>query len=425
MFQQTTATRKIFSLKKRLRVVAGGTSASKTISILMWLIQHSQNNEGVIISVISESFPHLKRGAMRDFLNIMQSHEYYKDSEWNRTDCIYTFPTGSRMEFFSADQPSKVRGPRRDILFINEANNIPYETYDQLSIRTRQVIWLDYNPTHEYWYYTDVAPHFEHDFLTLTYKDNEALDPAIVQEIESHKHNVNWWKVYGLGQLGEVESRIYKDWAIIDEIPHEARLERRGLDFGYSNDPAALVDIYKYNGGIILDERFYQRGMSNRAIADYIKNAPDSQTLVYADSSEPKSIDEISTYGINIIGANKGPGSINQGIAYIQDQRVSVTKRSVNLIKEYRNYLWTTDKDGKIINKAQDINNHLMDALRYGLETFVYSYGREAGIVTARGLDERPKSFIVNGDGEAEAYHIDPEAIARANNESKRSWQYR
>ena len=425
MFQQTTATRKIFSLKKRLRVVAGGTSASKTISILMWLIQHSQNNEGVIISVISESFPHLKRGAMRDFLNIMQSHEYYKDSEWNRTDCIYTFPTGSRMEFFSADQPSKVRGPRRDILFINEANNIPYETYDQLSIRTRQVIWLDYNPTHEYWYYTDVAPHFEHDFLTLTYKDNEALDPAIVQEIESHKHNVNWWKVYGLGQLGEVESRIYKDWAIIDEIPHEARLERRGLDFGYSNDPAALVDIYKYNGGIILDERFYQRGMSNRAIADYIKNAPDSQTLVYADSSEPKSIDEISTYGINIIGANKGPGSINQGIAYIQDQRVSVTKRSVNLIKEYRNYLWTTDKDGKIINKAQDINNHLMDALRYGLETFVYSYGREAGIVTARGLDERPKSFIVNGDGEAEAYHIDPEAIARANNESKRSWLYR
>jgi phage terminase large subunit len=425
MFQQTTATRKIFSLKKRLRVVAGGTSASKTISILMWLIQHSQNNEGVIISVISESFPHLKRGAMRDFLNIMQSHEYYKDSEWNRTDCIYTFPTGSRMEFFSADQPSKVRGPRRDILFINEANNIPWETYDQLSIRTRQVIWLDYNPTHEYWYYTDVAPHFDHDFLTLTYQDNEALDPAIVQEIESHKHNANWWKVYGLGQLGEVESRIYRDWAVIDEIPHEARLERRGLDFGYSNDPAALVDIYKYNGGIILDERFYQRGMSNRAIADYIKNAPESQTLVYADSSEPKSIDEISTYGINIIGANKGPGSINQGIAYIQDQRVSVTKRSVNLIKEYRNYLWTTDKDGKIINKAQDINNHLMDALRYGLETFVYSYGREAGIVTARGLDERPTSFIVNGDGEAEAYHIDPEAIARANNESKRSWQYR
>ena len=185
--------------------------------------------------------------------------DYHPDNIWNKRN--------------HRNQPSKVRGPRRDILFINEANNIPYETYDQLSIRTRQVIWLDYNPTHEYWYYTDVAPHFEHDFLTLTYKDNEALDPAIVQEIESHKHNVNWWKVYGLGQLGEVESRIYKDWAIIDEIPHEARLERRGLDFGYSNDPAALVDIYKYNGGIILDERFYQRGMSNRAIADYIKNA--------------------------------------------------------------------------------------------------------------------------------------------------------
>ena len=427
MYQQTTATQKISQLSKRLRVVAGGTSASKTISILLWLIDRAESPEVApeIISIVSESYPHLKRGAMRDFLNIMEATGHYNDSRFNRTDSIYTFDTGSRIEFFSADQPDKVRGPRRDILFINEANNIDYESYDQLSIRTKKTIWLDYNPTHEYWYYTEVKPHVDHDFLTLTYKDNEALEPAIIADIESHKHNANWWRVYGLGQLGEVEARIYTDWAIIDEIPHEARLERRGLDFGYSNDPLALIDIYKYNGGIILDERIYQRGMSNRALADYVKNCDNPETVIYADSSEPKSIDEISTYGVNIIGANKGPGSINQGIRYIQDQRISITKRSVNLVKEYRNYLWTTDRDGKQTTKATDLNNHLMDALRYGLETFAYSYGREAGIVTARGLDERPKSFIVNGDGEAEAYHIDPEAIARANNESKRSWLYR
>ena len=427
MYQQTTATQKISQLSKRLRVVAGGTSASKTISILLWLIDRAESPEVApeIISIVSESYPHLKRGAMRDFLNIMEATGHYNDSRFNRTDSIYTFDTGSRIEFFSADQPDKVRGPRRDILFINEANNIDYESYDQLSIRTKKTIWLDYNPTHEYWYYTEVKPHVDHDFLTLTYKDNEALEPAIIADIESHKHNANWWRVYGLGQLGEVEARIYTDWAIIDEIPHEARLERRGLDFGYSNDPLALIDIYKYNGGIILDERIYQRGMSNRALADYVKNCDSPETVIYADSSEPKSIDEISTYGVNIIGANKGPGSINQGIRYIQDQRISITKRSVNLVKEYRNYLWTTDRDGKQTTKATDLNNHLMDALRYGLETFAYSYGREAGIVTARGLDERPKSFIVNGDGEAEAYHIDPEAIARANNESKRSWLYR
>lgn len=369
-YQRTTATNKILQLRKRIRGVSGGTSASKTISILMWLIDYAQTQENEVISVVSESFPHLKRGAMRDFINIMQEHNYFEDDAWNKTDHIYTFHTGSKIEFFSADQPGKVRGPRRDVLFINEANNIPYETYTQLEVRTKKLIWLDWNPVNEFWWYTDVVSTQDHDFLTLTYRDNEALDASIVQAIEARRGNKNWWKVYGEGQLGDVEGKIYTGWQIIDEIPHEARLEVRGLDFGYSNDPSALVAIYYYNGGYILDEELYQKGMSNKQIADTIQNLTFPQTLVKADSAEPKSIDEIKLYNVNIIPTIKGRDSVTQGIQFVQDQRVSVTKRSINILKEYRNYMWETDDDGKILNKPIGIFNHAMDAVRYGFDTF-------------------------------------------------------
>lgn len=321
--------------------------------------------------MVSESFPHLRRGAMRDFLNIMQAQGYYNDDNWSKTDYTYTFNEfkGSKIEFFSADQPGKVRGPRRDVLFVNEANNIAYEAFDQLRIRTRKVIWLDWNPTNEFWWYTEIVPHYEHDFLTLTYKDNSALDPAIVTDIESHKHNKGWWQVYGLGQLGEVEGKIYRDWAFIDEIPHEARLERRGLDFGYSNDPTAVISIYSYNGGYIWKEELHRKGMSNKQIADLLNNLNSPQTMVVCDSAEPKSIDELKSYGINAIGSNKGQGSVSQGIQYVQDQRISVTKSSTNLIHSYRNYMWKTDKDGVILNVPDHFCSDAMDAGRYGMES--------------------------------------------------------
>lgn len=367
MYQATTSTHKLLKLRKRIRGVAGGTSAGKTISILQILIDYAQSSKGELISIVSESFPHLRRGAMRDFLNIMQTHGYYKESLWSKTDYTYTFETGSKIEFFSADQPGKVRGPRRDVLFVNEANNIDYESFDQLRVRTRKAIWLDWNPTNEFWWYTEILPHYEHDFLTLTYKDNEALDRAIVQDIESHRHNKGWWQVYGLGQLGEVEGKIFKGWQIIDEIPHEARLERYGLDFGYSNDPTAIVAIYYYNGGYIVHEVTYQKGLSNKQIADVLNNQP--KALVMADSAEPKSIDELMLYGVNILPTVKGPGSVTQGVQYVQDQKISVTKRSVNVIKEYRNYMWDTDKEGRILNQPIDLWNHAMDAVRYGFES--------------------------------------------------------
>ena len=306
---------------------------------------------------------------MRDFLLIMQEHRYFKDERWNKTDYTYTFETGSKIEFFSADQPSKVRGPRRDRLFINEANNIPYEAFDQLEVRTKEFVYLDFNPTNEFWYFSEiVGKRDDYEHIILTYKDNEALSPEIIASIEQRKNNKNWWRVYGEGNLGEVEGKIYKDWQIIDEIPHEARLERYGMDFGYSNDPTAIIAIYKYNGGFILHEVMYQKGLSNKQIADVFMNT--DKAIVIADSAEPKSIDEIKSYGVSVLPAVKGKDSVNQGIQFVQDQRISVTKSSLNLIKEYRNYLWETDKDGKIINVPISIFNHALDAVRYGLDGY-------------------------------------------------------
>lgn len=367
LFQQTTATKKLQALTKRIRGVSGGTSASKTISILLILINYAQSNKGKLISVVSESFPHLKRGAIRDFLNIMEGHNYFKTDLWNKTDYTYTFETGSKMEFFSADQPGKVRGPRRNVLFLNEANNIPYETFTQLEVRTSETIWLDWNPVSEFWWYTEVQPIMDVDFLTLTYLDNEGLDPSIVGAIEARKGNKNWWAVYGLGQLGEVEGKIYKGWTQLDEIPDDARLKRKGLDFGYSNDPSALLDVYVWNNSFIWDELLYRKGMSNSDLAAVIKQGDDA--LVVADSAEPKSIAELESYGISIVGSQKGPGSVLQGIQYVQDQTIYVTKRSLNIWKEYRNYLWMTDKEGKIINEPQGFMDHLMSAGRYAMET--------------------------------------------------------
>lgn len=305
---------------------------------------------------------------MRDFLSIMQKHNYYKDESWNKSDYIYTFETGSKIEFFSADQPDKVRGPRRDRLFINEANNIPYEAFDQLEVRTKDFVFLDYNPTNEFWFYTEVQKRNDVEHIILTYKDNEALDKQIVASIEQRKSNAQWWRVYGEGQLGVSEGRIYKDWAIIDSIPHEARLERYGMDFGYTNDPTAIIKLYKYNGGFIVDEVAFQKGLSNRQIADILLNT--EKAMIVADSAEPKSIDEIKSYGLNIIPCKKGAGSVNQGIQFVQDQRISVTKRSLNVLKEYKNYLWATDREGKSTNTPESGFDHTMDALRYALDTY-------------------------------------------------------
>ena len=365
MFTLTTATKKIAALSKKIRAVQGGTSASKTVSILLHLIHEAQSDKKpTLTSVVSESIPHLKRGALRDFKNILKAHKYWSDNNWNATDSIYTFETGSQIEFFSTDNGDKLRGGRRDRCFMNEANNCTLDAFDQLEVRTKEYMYLDWNPTNEFWFYTEVKPSRKDvEHITLTYKDNEALSQEIIDSIEARKNRTNWWNVYGLGQLGEVEGKIYTDWVEIEELPKEARLEGYGLDFGYSNDPTAITAIYYYNGGYVLDEIVYQKGMSNQDIANTLKAYQDK--IVVADSAEPKSIDEIRKHGINIVPSEKGPGSVNQGIQLVQEQKILYTKRSYNIASEYRNYLWIRDKDGKILNKAEHGFNHAMDGIRY------------------------------------------------------------
>jgi phage terminase large subunit len=347
---------------------------------------------------------------------IMKEHEYYKESAWNRSESRYTFETGSVIEFFSADQGDKLRGARRDRLFLNEANNISFTAFEELEVRTQEFIYIDYNPTNEFWVFTEVIPkRNDVQQVIVTYKDNESLSKEIIASIEQRRNRVGWFLVYGLGQLGEVDGKIYKDWLIIDSVPHEARLVRRGLDFGYTNDPTAIVDIYYYNGGFILDEKCYRKGMSNRMIADMLLDKPD--VMVVADSAEPKSIAELCSYGLVVVGASKGKDSVMNGIQVVQDQRISVTKRSVNIIREYRNYLFETDKDGKILNIPEHAFSHSQDAIRYGINSYIKSGGvvseeeykaesgkyiasllepRSQGSILMDDIFNRPKSIIIN-----------------------------
>jgi phage terminase large subunit len=246
MYQQTTALKKVLALRKRIRAVAGGTGASKTVSILQWHIDYAQSHLGEVMDVVSESFPHLEGGVIREFKAIMLAHGYWDDARWNETKHIYTFETGTTLNFKSIDKLGKAHGPRRDVLFVNECNNVSWPIVDQLITRTRKIVWLDWNPTTIFWFYDygdgtglGLRHRADVDFITLTFLDNEALDDGQKQEILSHRNNKAWWRVYGEGQLGELEGKIFKDWLIIDELPHAARLVSNGLDFGYTNDPTA------------------------------------------------------------------------------------------------------------------------------------------------------------------------------------------
>lgn len=386
MLLKTTAQEKIVQLKKRIRIVRGGTSASKTFSIIPFIIEYALTNPNSVISVVSETIPHLRRGALRDFLKIMDMTENFNPDAYNKSSLTYTFHNGSFIEFFSADSPAKLRGARRDVLFINECNNVEFEAYQQLAIRTRDCIYLDYNPTHEFWVDTELMGLPDTELVTLTYKDNEALDPAIVREIEKARDKAatssywaNWWKVYGLGQIGTTEGVIFKDWKQIDTLPPQAKLLGYGLDFGYTNDPTTCIALYKYNEGYILDEVLYRTGMLNRDIFNAMKGATE---YIRADSAEPKSIAELQGYGLKIMGATKGKDSIMHGIQLLQSVELYVTSQSINLIKELRNYVWDKDRYGNTIpDKPIDTFNHCIDAARYiaqahiGRQTGVYRFG--------------------------------------------------
>ena len=368
MFQRTTAINKILALKKRIKIVQGGTSAGKTYGILPILIDKACKQPNTEISVVSESIPHLRRGALRDFLKIMKSTQRFVDERYNKSLLKYEFANGSFIEFFSADDSSKLRGGRRSILYINECNSVSFESYNELSIRTKNEVFLDYNPTAEFWVQTELEGQEDAEKIILTYKDNEALDKGIIDQIEKNIKKAetsnywrNWVNVFVNGVMGRLEGVVFSNWKQIDTIPNEARLIGIGVDFGYTNDPTSIIEVYKMNETRILNEVTYQTGLLNSDIAKILpRDVP-----VYADSAEPKSIADIQRYGITIKGVTKGRDSINYGIDVMQRENYLVTSQSTNLIKELRSYCWDTDKTGKRLNKPIDNFNHAIDAVRY------------------------------------------------------------
>ena len=354
----------------------GGTRSTKTYSALQFLVFLAVGLMAKkIISVVSETLPHLKKGAIRDFEEILQdegiiSGALRDDPRWNATDHFFQFAQGTIIEFFSADSPGKVHGPSRDILFINEGQNIRWETANQLMIRTREFVIVDYNPTHEFWAHTELASDPRFYGIVSTYKDNRFLTPAQVEDIERGKKNANWWRVYGLGQTGQLEGVIYQ-FEQIDRMPDNAGLVRiGGLDYGFTNSKTAGVDILAdvRRKRLYLDEMFYGGGMHNFDIIAALNahGFPKRGPRLYADCAEPKANSELKLAGFNVWPSDKGK-EITFQISWIQQWEIYVTKTSTNLIHEFRNYLWDTDRDGNRLNHPVKEYDHAMDAFRYGV----------------------------------------------------------
>lgn len=352
---------------KRRSLNEGGTASSKTYSILQLLILIAQHAKAkLLISVVSESQPHLKRGAIRDFFNILgESQE--GNSHFNKTELTYISGKGV-IEFFGADESAKVRGPRRDILFINEANNVPWETARGLDIRTNKFTFADWNPVGEFWAHEQWIGRPENAYIHSTYQDAlTVLPPEVVANIESNKNDPNWWNVYGLGRIGKIEGLVYPYFDQVERLPEGDNF--CGLDFGYSTDPTVLVKNVAIGQDLFSEELIYEAGLTNDAIAHRFDELGIRKQYdeIFADSAEPKSIAEIHRFGYNIKPCPKGADSVEFGRQKINQYKQHWTKNSLNCIKEQRNFRYIPDKDNKLTDKTTHLFSHGMDARRYGV----------------------------------------------------------
>lgn len=352
---------------KKIIVQQGGTRSGKTYNILLWIIfSYCQRNEGKIITVCRKSFPALRGTVMRDFFQIIKDHEIYSEDYHSKSNNEYKLNSNT-IEFISLDMPQKIRGRKRDLLFCNEANELTQEDWTQLLFRTNEKVILDYNPSEEFhWIYDQVLTRNDVEFYQTTYKDNPFLGDVIKDEIERLKSiDENYWRVYGLGERGQARSLVYQ-FKTVKEIPENAKLISYGLDFGYSNDPTSLVRTYILDDDMFVEELLYRTGMTNQDIANEMKVLGIERSMeIFADSAEPKSIEEIYRMGWNVKPTIKG--SINIGIDIIRRYHLHATEASFNLIKELRNYKYIEDKNGQITNKPVDNFNHALDALRYSV----------------------------------------------------------
>lgn len=345
----------------------GSSRSAKTWSVVQFLCIYCFNNAETTVSIIRAGMPSIKRTVYRDFKNVMLSLGWWNDKSMNKSEYVYTFPNGSWIEFFSTDNEQKVRGSKRKILFVNEANELSFIKWQQLQMRTTEFSILDYNPSfsEEHWI-NQVNEEKSTYWFISTYKDNPFLEQKVIDEIESLKwKNPSLWRIYGLGQRAIVEGLIFENVVVSDYIPVEARRRKwYGIDLGYTNDPTAIVMVCVYGNDMYIDEVCYQTKMLSGDIIKACKDVRDAPEFI-CESADPRLIDEIYNAGIDIKAVQKFPGSIKAGIMKMQQYRIHITSRSTNIRKEFKNYTWRQDKEGKWLNEPIDCYNHAIDACRY------------------------------------------------------------
>ena len=358
------------------KVIQGGMSSGKTFGILTLLISYAQTYPKSIITIVGLSYGHLKDGASSDFKKILNEVNIWNEEQWNKSEMNYYFNNGSVIQFRSVDKMG-AHGPRRDVLFVNEANGIPYDVFDQLASRTKDFVIIDYNPAAKFWAHEELVEKKADDtsFIVLTYKDNEALSDREIATIEGHKPKEgeepsNWWTVYGLGQIGSLEGNIYEGWEEKDTeyIENNGKLIRYGLDFGFSNDETAMVAVYEFEDGKIgLVEKLFKKNILGSQYVSVLETLNiDPNTLIVADSARPEIIAEIKAGGFRIVGADKNAGSVIRGIDRVKEKQIIYY--GSNLKREYLSYAWRKKRTGEVLDEPEDGNDHLMDALRYAID---------------------------------------------------------
>jgi len=340
----------------------GGTRSGKTYALLQWCIVKALSNKETI-TIVRKTIPSLKRTVMKDFKDIMQSLGVWNENDFNISDRIYTFYTESVIQFISTDDSDKLRGLKSSILWLEEANEIDESSYFQLMIRTTGPIILSYNPTISPYHWIRQMQDCTRYFTT--YKNNPYLERTVVKAIEELQHtNLKAWKVYGLGEYTTNEKAVFQ-FNTTEWLPEEAEFVAFGLDFGYSSDPTALVSVWKYNGEIHLIEHCYEKGLVTSDIDKMLRGIVKDREEIWADSAEPRLIDELYRLGWNIKPVIKGKDSINFGIQVMNNYKINIPKTCQNLINEFYSYEWSSDRFGKQLDKPIDFNNHLIDAARY------------------------------------------------------------
>jgi phage terminase large subunit len=367
----------------------GGTRSGKSYSAVQYCIVKALEDSGIMISIVRKSFPSLRISALRDFKEIMKGFGIWDEDKWKASENTYFFDNGSMIEFLSVQDSERRKGTKRDILFIDEANELDYEDYFQLFIRTTQKTILSYNPSfppQTHWITQQVHTHPEASVVISTYNDNPFLEDNIVQEIERLKDtSPSYWTIYGTGEFGMTEGLIFDNFHTIGHIPEDAELLGYGMDFGFTADPTTMVALWKNEEGIYLDEVFYMRGLLTNQIGNLIRGAyeVEGKAPVIADSAEPRTIDEIFRMGINIKPCIKGKDSIINGIDIMKQHKIFVTKSSKNLIDEFYSYQWMKDKANNLTNQPDPrSNDHAIDAARYVISFMLSQKKKNYGTYT-------------------------------------------